>query len=115
MPRRNAKKAANAQVVTTVIFGTDLLGLQQPATIAAVAWAPNRRGSGLPTVDPQQKFDGVAPPPQAFLGQGQLVVNLGTRRPNNPTQTTFADTQSNAVAGNPIMQAFADQLARGLA
>jgi hypothetical protein len=114
MPRRNASKAANAQVVTTVVFGTDVLGLTQPATIAEVAWAPNRRGSGLPTVDPQQKFDGVAPPPQQFLGQGQMAKNLGTRRPNNPTTTTFADTQSNQVAGNPIMAAFADQLARGL-
>jgi hypothetical protein len=115
MPRRNAAKtAANAQVVRTVVFGTDILGLTQPATIAEVAWAPNRRGSGPPTIDPQQKFDGVAPPPQAFLGQGQMAVNLGTRMPNNPTTTTFADTQSNQVAGNPIMQAFADQLARGL-
>jgi hypothetical protein len=111
MPRRSSK-AANAQPVSTVVFGLDTFGAVQAQSIAAVAQRANARGSGLPTVDPQQKFDGAAPAQQQFFGA--LAVNLGTRRPSTDPVTTFDQTTSNAVAGNPIMAAFADQLARGL-
>lgn len=111
MPRR-VSKAANAVPVQTVVFGLDTFGAQQAQVIGAVAQRTNARGSGLPTVDPQQKFDGNAPGQQRFFGA--LGVNLGTRRPSTDPVTTFDQTTSNAIAGNPIMAAFADQLARGL-
>jgi hypothetical protein len=114
MPKARAA-AINAETVTTTVYGVDPWGQTMGAQLAALAQAPNAgRGTSAVTINPQGAFHGDAVVPvQRFMGEGQLLADLGGVRSTVNPVTTFHSSTSASIT-DPVMAALADQLSRGL-